>query len=383
VTTRPRTRLLTGTLAAALAAIAAAVILPGLLRTSNTSQALPLRQAGELALPGASTRFDYESLDPGRGLLFIAHLGDSQVIETDIRARRVIRVITGLPDVHGVLVVPALHRVYATATGDNQMAAIDEDTGRILHRTPTGDYPDGLAYDPIRPAIWTTNETGGTETVIDAATGTVRGTVVLGGETGNVAYDPDGNHGIGQMLADIQALGQVAVINPATLAITRRVPLPGCAHDHGLTLDPPDRLAFIACDGNARLLTLHLTTWQVTSTSQVGDQPDVLAYDPAAGRLYVAAESGDLTILDNHRGHLTVTGRAHLADGSHVVAVDPATHDSYYPIPDGPDGRPVLLIYQPVPESPSAAYRPGRQDRAELSGRSAARIPRRSAEGVR
>jgi DNA-binding beta-propeller fold protein YncE len=322
VTSRPRARLLTGTLAAALAAITAAVILPGLLRTSTTGRALPLRQAAELTLPGGSTRFDYESLDPGRGLLFIAHLGDSQVIETDIRASRVIRVIPGLADVHGILVVPALHRVYATATGTNQVAAIDEDTGRILHRTPTGDYPDGLAYDPARHAIWTTNETGGTETVTDAATGAVRGTVTLGGEAGNVAYDPGGNHGTGQMLADVQTRGQVAVINPATLAVTRRVALPGCDHDHGLTLDPPARLAFIACDGNARLLTLNLTTWHITGTSQVGDQPDVLAYDPAARRLYVAAESGDLTILDNHAGHLTVTGRAHLADGAHVVAID-------------------------------------------------------------
>lgn len=383
MTTRPRTRLLIAAAAAALVAATAAVTLASVTQTSHSARDLPLRRAGELTLPGGSTRFDYETLDPGRGLLFIAHLGDSQVIETSIRTSHVVRVIPGLAGVHGVLVVPALHRVYATATGDSQMAAIDEDTGKILYRTPTGSYPDGLAYDPARHAIWTTNETGGTETVIDAATGTVRGTVVLGGEAGNVAYDPDGNHGTGQMLADIQTLGQLAVINPATLAVARRVPLPGCDHDHGLTLDPPGRLAFIACDGNARLLTLDLTTWHITGTSTVGDQPDVLAYDPAASRLYVAAESGDLTILDNRAGHLTVTGRAHLADGAHVVAVDPATHDSYYPVPDGPDGRPMLLIYQPVPGSPSAAYRPGRQDRAELSGRPAAGIPRRSAEGVR
>jgi DNA-binding beta-propeller fold protein YncE len=349
VSTWPRTRLLIVTLAAALAAIATAVTLPGLLRTPSPGRALPLRQDSELALPGGSTRFDYESLDPGRGLLFIAHLGDSQVIETDIRASRVVRVITGLADVHGVLVVPALHRVYATATGASQMAAIDEDTGKILYRAPTGDYPDGLAYDPARHAIWTTNETGGTETVIDTTTGAVRGTVTLGGEAGNVAYDPAGDHGTGQILADVQTLGQLAVINPATLAITRRIPLPGCDHDHGLTLDPPARLAFIACDGNARLLTLNLSTWRITGTSTVGDQPDVLAYDPAAGRLYVAAESGDLTILDNHAGHLTVTGRAHLADGAHVVAVDPATHDSYYPIPAGPGGHPALLTYHPAP----------------------------------
>ena len=348
MTPRPRTRLLIAAAAAALVAATAAVTLASVTRTSHPARDLPLRRVGELALPGGSTRFDYESLDPGRGLLFIAHLGDSQVIETDIRASHVVRVISGLADVHGVLVVPALHRVYATATGDNQMAAVDEDTGKILYRAPTGDYPDGLAYDPIRHAIWTTNETGGTETVIDAATGTVRGTVTLGGEAGNVAYNPDGGHGTGQMLADIQTLGQLAVIDPATLAVTRRVPLPGCDHDHGLTLDPPGRLAFIACDGNARLLTLNLTTWHITGTSTVGDQPDVLAYDPAASRLYVAAESGDLTILDNHAGHLTVTGRAHLADGAHVVAVNPGTHDSYYPIPDAPGGHPALLTYQPA-----------------------------------
>ena len=349
MTTWTRTRLLIAAAAVTLLAALAAVTLPALLRTRHPGPALPLRPVGELALPGDRSRFDYESLDPGRGLLFIAHLGASQVIETDIRTSRVVRVITGLADVHGVLVVPALHRVYATATGNNQMAAIEEDTGQILHRTPTGDYPDGLAYDPARHAIWTTNEAGGTETVIDAATGAVRGTVPLGGQAGNVVYDPSGGHGTGQMLADVQTLNQLAVINPATLAITRHVALPGCDHDHGLTLDPPARLAFIACDDNARLLTLDLTTWHITGTSTVGDQPDVLAYDPASNRLYVAAESGDLTILDNHNRHLSVTGRAHLADGAHVVAVNPATHDSYYPIPAGPGGHPALLVYQPAP----------------------------------
>ena len=46
---------------------------------------------------------------------------------------------------------------------------------------PTGPYPDGLAYDPANHTIWTTNESGGSETIIDAATGAPRGTVRLGG----------------------------------------------------------------------------------------------------------------------------------------------------------------------------------------------------------
>ncbi|KIZ15841.1 hypothetical protein SNA_21350 [Streptomyces natalensis ATCC 27448] len=306
---------------------------------------LPLHPVKEIALPGDSSRFDYASLDPGRGLLFIAHLGASQAIEVDVHAGRVVRTIDGLPGVHGVLVVPALHRVYATATDANQVVALDETTGTVLHRSPTGDYPDGLAYDPVHGTVWATNESGGSETVVDAATGAARGTVPVGGEAGNVAYDPTTR----RMLVDVQTRNELAVIDPATLRITRRVPLPGCDHDHGLILAPADRLAFVACDGNARLLTVDLTTWHVTATDQVGEDPDVLAYDPAAGRLYVAAESGWVTTADNHNRRLTITGRAHLADGAHVVAVDPTTHLSYYPVPHGSAGHPTLLVYRPGP----------------------------------
>jgi len=307
--------------------------------------ALPLRQVGTLPLPGDTSRLDYASLDPGRGLLFIAHLGASELIEVDVHANRVVRTISGLSQIHGVLVVPALRRVYATATGSDTMITLDEGTGAVLGRASTGAYPDGLAYDPVHASVWTTNETGGTETVIDAATGAVRGTVELGGEAGNVAYDPV----TGSMLVDVQGSDQFAVIDPATLKVTRRVALPGCQHDHGLALNSAGRLAFIACDENNRLLTLDLTTWQVTGDQSVGQGPDVLAYDPGAHRLYVAAESGWLTVLDQRGRTLSVTGSAHLADGAHIVALDPGTHRSYYPVPDNGSGHPALLTYAPAP----------------------------------
>ena len=338
-------RLLFAAAAVLVVAVAAiATVLAG--RPDQPSRlALPLQSIGETALPGDSSRFDYASLDAGRGLLFIAHLGASEVIETDVRTGRVLRTIGGLSGVHGVLVVPGLHRVYATATSDNAMVILDEDTGRVLSRTPTGEYPDGLAYDPTRGTIWTTNETGGSETVIDAATGAPRGSVDLGGDAGNVVFDA----ATGQILVDVQGRNELAVIDPATLTITRRVPLPGCDHDHGLSLDPDQGVAFIACDGNARLLTLDLARWHITGTDQVGQDPDVLAYDASAHRLYVAAESGWVTVLDNNNGRLAVTGSAYLADGAHVVAVDPTTHRSYYPVPHGKDGHPALLAYQPIP----------------------------------
>jgi DNA-binding beta-propeller fold protein YncE len=183
--------------------IAAGMVVAGMRGRQPAEMPLGLRPVGQVPLPGDSSRFDYASLDPVRGLLFIAHLGDSDVIEVDVRAERVVRTISDLAGVHGVLVVPALHRVYATATDANQMVILDEDTGARIGSGPTGAYPDGLAYDPARATVWTTNETGGSETVMDAATATPRGTVQLGGDVGNVVFDPPTGH----MLVDVQARG--------------------------------------------------------------------------------------------------------------------------------------------------------------------------------
>jgi DNA-binding beta-propeller fold protein YncE len=299
-----------------------------------------LHVVARIPLPGSDSRFDYASLDPGRGLLFVAHLGASQIVELNIHTDRIVRTIPGLPQVHGVLVVPALHRVYATATGANMVVRIDEDTGRVLGRTATGAYPDGLAYDPANGTIWATNESGGSETIIDAATGTLRGTVHLGGVAGNVVYDPASGH----MLVAAQSSNRLAVIDSAARSVIRRVPLPGCSDDHSLTLDSPARLAFVACDVNDVLLTVDMTTWRVTGTANVGVEPDVLAFDPNAGRLYVASESGSVTVLQLHGRRMQVIYSNYLADDAHVVAVDPATGRSYFPALHVSGGHPAVLV---------------------------------------
>src|ERR1700694_1606787 len=124
--------------------VAAAMLVGACSRAaSSQSSPPPLQPGGEGALPGDGSRFDYASLDSGRGLLFIAHLGASEVIEVDVHANTVVRTISNVAQVHGVLVVRELHREFATATGDNQMVILDEDTGAVVNRAPTGQYPDG------------------------------------------------------------------------------------------------------------------------------------------------------------------------------------------------------------------------------------------------
>jgi DNA-binding beta-propeller fold protein YncE len=323
--------------------VAATVALAGC-STSTQSNELPLRQVSETALSGGPVRFDYTALDVTRERLFIAHMGASELIDVDVGVHAVVRTLPGLSDVHGVIVVPDKHRVYATATGSNQLVAIDEDSGQIVFRAPTDTYPDGLAYDPIRRTVWTTNESAGTETVIDADTGAVRATVPLGGEVGNVVFDSF----LDQMVVAVQGRNDLAVIDPVTFVVTERIPTPGCDHPHGQALDGTDRVMFVGCEANATMVTVDLANRNVIDHHEVGQTPDVLAYDAGANRVYVAAESGWVSIFDDERGHLTLRGSAHLADGAHSLALNPTTHHSYIPIPKGRNGSPVLWEFEPA-----------------------------------
>lgn len=319
-------------------------VLTGCSTPPQAGDELPLRQVSETALTGGPVRFDYTALDVGRGRLFIAHMGASELIDVDVRAHTVVRTVPGLADVHGVIVVPDKHRVYATATGTNQLVAIDEDSGQVLFRAVTGTYPDGLAYDPIRRAVWTTNERAGTETVIDADTGAVRATVPLGGEVGNVVYDTSSD----RMVVAVQGRNDLAVIDPVSFTVTEHIPTLGCEHPHGQALDVTDQVMFVGCEANATMVSVDLANRSVIDHQKVGETPDVLTYDPGAGRVYVAAESGWVSIFDHDHEHLMVRGSAHLADGAHSLALDPRTHHTYFPIPKGPNGSPVLWEFEPT-----------------------------------
>ena len=325
-----------------LALIAAAALAVGAARVHAAGDSVPLKLVANVTLPGPSNRFDYTSLDPTTNRLYIAHMNAGQLLVFDTRKRRVLRTISA-PGVHGVIAVPQLHRVYASATDARQLFTIDSRTGRVLRRAPPGAYPAGRGYHPGERHVIVSDESGGVEAVFDAA-GRRIGTVQLGGEAGNVQYDP----GSRRILADVQTRNQVAVIDPRSNVVVRRVALPGCDHPHGLYVDAPRRLAFVACDGNARLLTLDLTQMKITDSEQVGSSPDVLAFDTSLKRLYVSAESGVVAVFAERGRSLRKLGQGLLAPYAHTVAVDSATHLVYFPLQSGSAGRPQLRIMAPT-----------------------------------
>jgi len=313
----------------------------GAIPPASTAEA-PLRVVTDVPLPGSASRFDYQSLEPASGRLFISHMGAGQLVVFDVRAGRVIGNLDGFPTVTGVLAVPAEHRAYASATGDHAVVVVDDSTLQIVTRVPGPRFPDGIAYAPEERRIFVSDESGRRDLVIDAATNTVAAQIELGGEAGNTQYDP-GSHCV---IVAVQTANLLAVIDPEIATIVRRIPLDKAVrYPHGVYIDAPHRLAFIAGQESGTLGVLDLRTLQLRQVLPIGSDPDVLAFDPALGRLYVAAESGVVAVFEERDGSLGQLGW-YRAPKAHSVAVDPATHRVYLPLANV-SGHPVLRVLVP------------------------------------
>jgi len=315
---------------------------PTSLSPSATPGNLPLRTLRDVPLTGGATRFDYQSLDANTARLYIAHLGDGMMTVFDISKDTVLGDVKDLPRVHGVLAVPELHRVYASATGTNELAVIDDNTLQIIARVPAGDYPDGVAYASKANKIYVSDLHGKTDTVIDAKTNQVVTTIALGGGAGNTQYDSVSEH----IFVTVHGQNEMAEIDPNKDQVIARYPLPGCSGSHGLNIDSEHALAFVACEENAKLAVFDLDAKKMTAIHSVGADPDVLAFDKAFGRLYVSAESGIISIFDERGKGLVKIGEGFFAANAHSVAVDQRTHRVYFPL-QNVGGKPVLRIALP------------------------------------
>jgi DNA-binding beta-propeller fold protein YncE len=297
-----------------------------------------LRTVADVPLPGPAVRFDYQSLDPSSGRLYIAHMNADRLVVFDTASRKVMPDLGGFTRVHGVLAVPELGRVYASVTGGRRVDVMDTKTFQVVAHAGPVFYPDGLAYAPGPKRIFVSDERGKADAVIDAQTNGLLATIPLGGEAGNTVYES----GAKQIFVAVRETNELVAIDPEAMRIAGRCPLAGVTKPHGISVDAERRLAFVAGEGNGMLAVVDLNSMKVRATHRVGDSPDVLAFDAGLARLYVAAESGNVSVF-RLRGRDLVPEGQFFMPHAHTVAVDPKTHLVYFPL-ENIDGHPVLRI---------------------------------------
>lgn len=265
--------------------------------------------------------WDYLTVDAGSRHVFVSHGNEVAVVNAD--TGKLDGTIQGTTGVHGIAVAPDLNRGFTSNGGDNTVTIFDLTTLAVISKSPTGMNPDAIVYDPVSKRVFAFNKRGNSATAIDGATGSVAGTIDLGGNPEFAAVDGQGS--VFNVLTDKSALVR---IDAKTLQLTNTWPIAPCVGPSGLAMDGNTERLMAGCR-NQMTVIVNGRDGKVLGSFPIGTGVDATAFDPGAGLFFNSCGGGDGAVYVVHEKsetEFTDEGSVPTQPGARTMAVDPRTH---------------------------------------------------------
>jgi len=304
---------------------------------------------------GGEGRWDYLLVDPNARRIYISRSSHVMVVDAD--TYKIVGDIPNTNGVHGIAIAPELGRGFTSNGSSNSVTIFDLKTLKTLRTVAVGNGPDCIVYEPKTRRVFTFNgrsndpaasDAKSDATVVDAKTGKVVGTIVLGGRPEYAVVD-----GAGMVYDNIETTSEVVAIDAGTLTIKKRWSVAPAKSPSGIAMDTRTRRLFSTCDGNKMAIS-DPDAGKVVTTASIGNGPDAAAFDPGTGLAFSSnGEDGTLTTLAQYMmfvGHSrieecipfqTVKTQA----GARTMALDTKTH------------RIFLVTATPDPVNPGEGFR--------------------------
>ena len=287
---------------------------------------MALEHQGFIDLPAHVGRggFDHAAVHTSAARCYVAHTANDALDVIDLAARKYVGSIEGLKAVAGAFVAETPDFVFTSNRGEDTVGIFvpSPSPNPPVEKVAVGVGPNGLAYDPGRQRLLSahigspTVPGSHTVSIVDVARRRRIADLPVGGRTRWAIFDPQAD----AFHVNIADPPQIVVVGSADPGV-RRVVTIAHAGPHGLDIDVARRRLFCACDA-AVLVELDADSGAVISTVPIAGVPDVVFFNAALGRVYVAiGDPGVIEVFDTHplRRHETVPTEA----GAHTLAFDP------------------------------------------------------------
>ena len=234
-------------------------------------------------IKSAQPDWDYVTLDPARGYLFIGRRGAGATV-FDVKARKVVRTISKTEGAGAVVLVPEFDRGY-TANGDGTTTIFQLMTLKTIDRVKFGEDSDAGIYDSVTKQIAFTMGDSSAIAFVDAKTGKVLDTMKVNSKK----LDGTAPDGEGNLLMALRDRNVVVKVDVAQRKVTAEWPTMGCEQPTGLAYDKEHRRIFVGCRGAKPVLAvMDAQSGQVITTLEIGRGNDGVIYDAAAHRIYTS-----------------------------------------------------------------------------------------------
>ena len=207
--------------------------------------------------------------------------------------------------------------------------------------------PDGIMFDPFNDRVWVFSHSAPNATVINAADGSVVGTVDLGGQPEQAVSDSKGH-----LWVDLEDKSQIAAVDAKTLTVTAHYELGGKGGaPAGLGFDVKNHILFIAGAEPATMVIMNADDGKIITSLPIGAGVDGALFNPATMEAFSSQRDGTLTVVkENSPTSFVVEQTVQTKVGAKTLTLDTKTNQ-------------ILLItaeYGPTPAPPPGGGRGGR-----------------------
>jgi len=235
--------------------------------------------------------FDYIVFDSSSNRLYVSHGTKVDVLDAD--SGKALGTVENTPGVHGVAIVPGLHRGFATNGGNGTVSVFDTNTFKTIKSIPVDKDPDFIFYDPQTKHVLVCHGDGAEITAIDPDKQEVAGKIDLGGGAEAAVIDSKGTG-----FVNLEESATVVSFDPKGLSVKQKWPITGCKTPTGLAMDNASSRLFIGCRSKV-LAVMDATSGKVITTLPIGERVDAVAFDPDSKLIF--ASNGDGTVSVVHQ----------------------------------------------------------------------------------
>jgi DNA-binding beta-propeller fold protein YncE len=269
--------------------LAAGVFTPGFFLPRTLAQAAagqPYKIVASAQLPGTGG-IDYVFADsPGRRL-YVPRGGEVLVFDLDT-----LKSVGAIPNARarGATVDPQSHHGFSSSS---PVVMWDSTTLATIKTIEVQGGPDGILFEPMSECVYIFSHRAPNATVIDAKTGTVVGTIDLGGAPEQAASD-----GQGHLYVVMEDKDNVAVVDVKTLKVTAHYDLAGKGGTPaGLGLDAKNHLLFAFCRDPQTCVVLSALDGKILAALPIGKGTDGGGFNPNTMEAFSSQGDGTLTII--------------------------------------------------------------------------------------
>jgi DNA-binding beta-propeller fold protein YncE len=294
---------------------------------------------------GGDGGWDYLTVDASARRLYISRATHVMVVDTD--SGKSVGDIPDTPGVHGIALAPELGRGFTSNGRENTVSIFDIKTLATSSKVKVGENPDAILYDPATKRVFTFNGKSNDATAIDAAKGTVLGTIKLDGRPEFAATDEKG-----EIFVNIEDKSEIEAIDPNKLEVKAKWPLAPCKDPSGLAIDRKNRRLFAGCD--KLMAVVDADSGKVIATLPIGDGVDATAFDDDTKLAFASCREGVLNVVhEESPDKFVLAENVPTQFGARTMALDSKTHNVFTvtakfgpppaPTADNPHPRPSIL----------------------------------------